>query len=176
MFHLPRHLLRLLSAAVLTIAMVAGSATLVAAPASAKTWLAPGADPDVDPLQNLDEFENRILIKINRARARHDLAKVRLFESCVDGKSEDWAARIKRTGDFVHRDQMKVITSCDLAWTGETLVRGIGLTPKVAVRAWLNSPSHRAVIMKPRARWAGIGVRVDSQGRTIGVLNFGDAS
>jgi uncharacterized protein YkwD len=171
-----RHLLRLLSAAVLTIAMVAGSAALLAAPAHAKTWLAPSADPDVDPLQDLNEFENRILVKINRARARHDLKRVRLFESCVDGKSEDWAARIKRTGDFVHRDQMKVIKSCDLAWTGETLVRGIGLTPQVAVRAWLNSPSHRAVIMKPRARWAGIGVRVDSQGRTIGVLNFGDAS
>lgn len=171
-----RHLLRLLSATVLSIALVAGSTALFAAPATAKTWLAPSADPDVDPLQNLNEFENRILVKINRARARHDLKRVRLFESCVDGKSESWAKRIKRTGKFVHRDQMTVINSCDLSWTGETLVRGIGLTPEVAVRAWLNSPSHRAVIMKPRARWAGIGVRVDGQGRTVGVLNFGDAS
>jgi uncharacterized protein YkwD len=171
-----RHLLRVLSATVLAIALVAGSAAVFAAPATAKTWLAPSADPDVDPLQDLDEFENRILVKINRARARHDLKKIRLFESCVDGKSEGWAQRIKRTGKFVHRDQMKVINGCDLAWTGETLVRGVGLTPRYAVRAWLDSPSHRAVIMKPRARWAGIAVRVDGEGRTIGVLNFGDAS
>jgi hypothetical protein len=29
--------------------------------------------------------------------------------------------------------------------------------------------------MKPRANRAGIGVRVDGQGRIVGVLNFGDA-
>ena len=44
------------------------------------------------------------------------------------------------------------------------------------LEAWLDSPSHRAVLLKPRARWAGIGVRVDAEGRTIGVLNFGDAT
>lgn len=171
-----RHLLRLLATVVLSIVMVAGSTALIAAPATAKTWLAPSPDPEVDPLQNLSEFENRILVKINQARARHDLKRVRLFQSCVDGKSEGWSRRIKRTGSFVHRNQMTVINDCELAWTGETLVRGVGLTPKVAVRAWLDSPSHRAVILKPRARWAGIGVRVDDQGRTIGVLNFGDAT
>lgn len=169
-------LLRILSTTMLSLALVAGSTALLAAPASARTWLAPAADHAVDPQQDLEEFENRILVRINRARARHDLKRVRLFESCVDRKSETWARRIKRTGTFEHRDQWGVLASCDLTWTGETLVRGIGLTPKVAVRAWLDSPSHRAVILKPRARWAGIGVRVDGQGRTIGVLNFGDAS
>lgn len=171
-----RHLARLLSTVLLAVALVAGSAALLAAPANAKTWLAPAADPDKDPLRNLDEFENRVLNKINRVRARHDLERVRYFQSCVDAKSESWSRRIKQTGSFVHRDQTKVLRDCDLAWTGETLVRGVGLTPKVAVRAWLNSPSHRAVLLKPRARWAGVGVKVDGQGRTIGVLNFGDVS
>lgn len=167
---------RTLAAAILSIAFVVGASALIAAPAQAKTWLAPAADPDVDPSKNLNEFENRILVEINKARTDAGLKKVRLFESCVDDTSERWARKIKRTGDFVHRDQMKVIKSCDLQWTGETLVRGVGLTPEVAVNAWLNSPSHYDVIMKERARWAGIGVRVDSQGRVVGVLNFGDAS
>lgn len=170
-----RHLTRFLSAAILSLGLATGSAAVMVSPAEAKTW-APSADPEVDPQQNLNEFENRILIKINKVRADHGLKKVRLFQSCVDEKSERWARRIKRTGEFVHRDQMKVIKDCDLKWTGETLVRGVELTPEVAVEAWLDSPSHRAVLLKPRARWAGVGVRIDSQGRTIGVLNFGDAT
>ncbi len=169
-----RHCARLLLAAVLSVALAAGAAALVAAPAQAKTWLAPSADPEVDPTKKLNEFENRILIQINKARADKGLKKVRVFQSCVDKRSERWAGRIKRTGEFVHRDQMKVLKRCDLAWTGETLVRGVGLTPESAVNAWLNSPSHYDVIMKKRARWAGIGVRVDSDGRVVGVLNFGD--
>lgn len=171
-----RHFVRFLSAAILSITMVAGATALLAAPAQAKTWLAPAADPDVDPTKNRNEFENRMLIQINKARAEAGLKKVRFFESCVDDQSERWARKIKRTGDFVHRDQMNVLKTCDLNWTGEVLVRGVGLTPEVAVSAWLASPSHYAVIMKKRARWAGIGVRVDSEGRVVGVLNFGDAS
>lgn len=171
-----RHSARLLLAVALAVALAAGGAAFLAAPAQAKTWLAPAADLDVDPLTQLNEFENRILIQINQARVAAGLKKVRLFESCVDDKSETWARKIKRTGDFVHRDQMNVIKDCDLNWTGETLVRGVGLTPGSAVTAWLASPSHYDVIMKKRARWAGIGVRVDSDDRVIGVLNFGDAT
>lgn len=167
---------QLLLAALLSLALAAGAAALLASPAQAKTWAAPAADPDADPSKDLNEFENRILVQINKARVDAGLKKVRLFESCVDDKSETWARRIKRTGDFVHRDQMKVIKDCDLHWTGETLVRGTGLTPESAVDAWLKSPTHYDVIMKKRARWAGIGVRVDSDGRVIGVLNFGDAT
>jgi uncharacterized protein YkwD len=170
-----RQLTRLLATAVLSLGLVVGASAL-ATPAQAKTWLAPAADPEANPQKNLNEFENRILIQINKARVDAGLKKVKLFESCVDGKSETWARKIKKSGDFVHRDQTAVLKDCDLAWTGETLVRGIGLTPEVAVSAWMNSPSHKAVIMKPRARWAGIGVKVDGQGRTVGVLNFGDAS
>lgn len=171
-----RHVLRLISAAIASVALVVGAAAFVAAPAQAKTWLAPQADLEVNPLKRLNEFENRILIQINKARVRAGLEKVRLFESCVDDQSERWARKIKRTGDFAHRDQMRVLNRCDLAWTGETLVRGTGLTPGSAVNAWLNSPSHYDVLMKKRARWAGIGVRVDSDNRVVGVLNFGDAT
>ena len=170
-----RHVLRLMCALLVSVAFVAGAAAF-AAPAQAKTWLAPAADLEVNPLKQLNEFENRILIQINKARTNAGLKKVRLFQSCVDDRSEGWARKIKRTGDFVHRDQMSVINQCDLAWTGETLVRGTGLTPESAVDAWLNSPSHRDILMKKRARWAGIGVRIDSDNRVVGVLNFADAT
>ena len=169
-----RHLARAVAVATLSAGLIAGGTVLVTAPAEARTWVGPAADPEIDPLEDLDEFENRILAGINEARVAAGLKRVRLFQSCVDSYSEGWARRIKRTGEFVHRNQVKVLNGCDLQWTGETLVRGNGLTPEAAVAAWLNSAPHYAVIMKKRARWAGIGVRVDGAGRVIGVLNFGD--
>jgi uncharacterized protein YkwD len=167
-----RHVVRLVAAAVVA-ALLTTTLALVATPAQARLWT-PEADKGTDPTENLNEFEDRVLIKINRVRTRHDLRKVRVFHSCVDRMSERWARHLKRSGTFEHRDQTRVLNRCDLRWTGETLVRGVGLSPRSAVRAWLNSPGHRAVIMKKRARWAGVGARVDGQGRIIGVLNFGD--
>jgi uncharacterized protein YkwD len=169
-----RHLARAIAVAVLSAGLATGGTALVTAPAEARTWVGPAADPEVDPLADLDEFENRVLAGINAARAAAGLKQVRVFQSCVDGYSERWARHIKNTGVFAHRDQLKVLNGCNLRWTGEALVRGTGLTPEAAVAAWLNSPPHYAVIMKKRARWAGIGVRIDDEGRVIGVLNFGD--
>ena len=169
-----QHLLRSIAAAVVAVGLTAGGTALVTAPAEAQTWVGPHADPEVDPLQDLEEFENRVLAEINQARVAEGLRRVRVFQSCVDGYSERWARHIKRTGRFAHRNQARVLNGCDLTWTGETLVRGTSLTPEVAVTAWLNSPSHYAVIMKKRARWAGVGVRIDADGRVVGVLNFGD--
>ncbi|MGH3348805.1 MAG: CAP domain-containing protein [Nocardioides sp.] len=169
-----RQFARAVAVAVLSAGLAAAGTGLVTAPAEAKTWVGPAADLEVDPLADLEEFENRVLAGINDARVAAGLKPVRLFQSCVDGYSERWARHIKKTGVFAHRNQVTVLNGCELAWTGEALVRGIGLTPELAVDAWLDSPPHRAVIMKKRARWAGIGVRIDDQGRVIGVLNFGD--
>lgn len=167
---------RLVLVACLSLAALGVGPAVLTTPAQAKVW-APDPDPEADPSADLDEFENRILVRINRLRAKRELKRVRVFESCVDGTSERWARRIKKTGRFEHRENLgKVLDSCDLMWVGENLVRGFELTPGAAVRAWMDSPSHRAVIMKKRARWAGIGVRVDGLGRVIAVLNFGDAT
>ena len=171
-----RHVVRLLASVVLAVTLVVGAAGVLVSPTQAQIWPAPTSDPDRDPQLRLNEFENRILVQVNRARRDAGLKTVKVFESCVDRQSERWARTIKRSGDLVHRDQAKVIRRCDLMWTGETLVRGVGLTPAAAVNAWLNSPAHYDVIMKKRARWAGIGVRIDQEGRYVGVLNFGDAT
>jgi uncharacterized protein YkwD len=161
----------------LSLALVVAPAalvTVVAPPASASIWAVPAPDASVDPLLHLTEFENRIVVRINKVRKAADLKPVRYFDSCVDGFSERWARHLADTGDFEHRNQRKILNRCDLTWVGETLVRGTGLTPLSAVKAWMNSPTHRAVIMKPRANRAGVGFRLDDQGRLVGVLNFGD--
>jgi uncharacterized protein YkwD len=163
-----------------TLALVVGAASLAAispltsSPAAASTWAVPAPDLSLDPLLNLDEFENRLVVRINKARKHAGLKPVRFFDGCTDHFSERWAVHLAETGDFVHRNQRKILRRCDLTWVGEALVRGTGLTPGGAVKAWLHSPEHRAVLMKSRANRAGVGVRIDGQGRVVGVLNFAD--
>jgi uncharacterized protein YkwD len=164
---------RLVLATMLTLAVTAGLAVVAALPATSATW-APRTTNSFDPATDLDEFESRILVRVNRVRARRDLPKVRVFQSCVDKYAERWARRLKRTKQMRHRDLDTVLDGCNLNWVGENLVSGTGLRPSVAVRAWMQSPPHRRVLLKRRANWAGIGVKVGGDGRTYAVLNFGD--
>ena len=166
---------RLVVATLLTLAVTAGVTLVAALPASSAIW-APRTTNSFDPQVDLDQFEARILVKVNQVRVRRDLPRVRVFQSCVDGYAESWVKRLSRTGTMQHRDLTKVINGCNLNWVGENLVSGTGLRPATAVRAWMNSPPHRSILLKKRARWAGIGVRVGSDGRTYAVLNFGDHS
>lgn len=156
-------------AAALVLLLVAG-----VAPANAKLWEVQAPDADVDPQHDLSEFEKRILVNINKARANQGRHKLRYFQSCVDRKSERWSRHLVDIKQLVHRDQMQVIKDCHYTWAGETLARGTGLTPAATVRAWLDSPSHRAVILKRRATRAGVAVRPASDGMFYAVLNFGD--
>ena len=164
---------RLVLATLLALAVTAGAALVATLPATAATW-APRASTSFDPASDLDEFESRILLRVNRIRARRDLSAVRVFHSCIDGYAERWARHLQGTGALVHRDLDAVLDGCNLNWVGENLVSGTGLRPGAAVRAWMDSRPHRAVLLKPRAQWAGVGVRVGRDGRTYAVLNFGD--
>ncbi|MGZ4455258.1 MAG: CAP domain-containing protein [Oryzihumus sp.] len=152
------------------------SLLLAGAPAAdAAVWRVP-APRHTDPQRHLTEFENRVVYRIDRVRAAAGLPQVRWFGSCVDGYAERWDRRLAASGAFRHRDQHEVLRGCGFTWAGEALVRGTGITPRDVVRAWMHSPEHRAVLMKPRANRAGIGITRDAHGRIVGVLNLGDVS
>ena len=121
-----------------------------------------------------DQFENQILAIANRHRRAAGLRPVRSVNPCLDGLSERWAQHLATSGDFVHRNQRRILRRCNLNWTGENLIQGTAFTPAAAVKSWLRSPGHRAVLMKPRATLGGIGISIDDQGHIVGVLNFGD--
>ena len=160
----------LVVAAALAMLLISGTT-----PANAKIWAVGQADYSSDPMRDLSEYEKRILIKINKIRANRGLRKVKYFQSCVDGYSERWVKHLTEIKDLRHRDQMTIIRDCNFTWAGETLARGTGMTPGATVRAWMNSRSHRDVIMKRRADRAGVGVAKGSDGKHYAVLNFGDA-
>jgi uncharacterized protein YkwD len=168
----PRSLARLA-----TIAVAAAALCSVPAAADAKTWTVPRTaahavtSAGVQKVSS-DVLEDALMVEINNARAAKGLRKIWNFDVCTDQLAEDWGQRIARTGVFEHRDQNEVIRRCNTSWAGETLVRGVGLTPDAMVSLWLDSPGHREILLSPRARRAGVSIEQDSQGRVIGVVNL----
>ena len=162
------------------LATLAGIAALVCgvpSAAEAETWTVPRTAAHAVTSANVNEvagdvLEDALMVEINEARAAKGLRKIWNFDACTDQLAEDWGQRIARTGLFEHRDQNEIIRRCDTAWAGETLVRGVGLTPDVMVDLWLDSPGHREILLSPRARRAGVSIEQDSQGRVIGVVNL----
>ncbi|HEV2796083.1 MAG TPA: CAP domain-containing protein [Nocardioides sp.] len=162
------------------LAALAGIAALtcgVPSAAEAETWTVPRTAAHAVTSANVNEvagdvLEDALMVEINEARAAKGLRKIWNFDACTDQLAEDWGQRIARTGLFEHRDQNEIIRRCDTAWAGETLVRGVGLTPDVMVDLWLDSPGHREILLSPRARRAGVSIEQDSQGRVIGVVNL----
>lgn len=144
----------------------------VPAAAGAATWSVPRTSSAVPADASSDQLEDALMVRINQARAEHGLARIRAFDVCTDQLAEQWGARIARTGVLEHRDQREVIRKCDNSWAGETLVRGTDLSPDTMVSLWLDSPSHREILLSPRAKRAGVAITRDAQGRTIGVVNL----
>lgn len=146
---------------------------LVGAPAHAGLSRVPTTAPTTTATSG-PAFESQVMVEINDVRERAGLEPVRFFDSCVERLATLWGRHIAETGIFAHRDQQEVLRTCDQSWAGENLIRGVDLTPRAIVRAWLDSPSHRAVLLKPRATRAGIAIVIDDRGRQVGVLNVAD--
>jgi uncharacterized protein YkwD len=158
--------------------VVAVTALLALAGATGTTQAATAAQPVLRgeaSVVALDEFEDQLLVEVNRVRRAHDRRPIRVADGCVDRMAETWGEHLALTGLFEHRDQNQVIRQCDVTWAGENLVRGTGLTPEAMVRAWMDSPGHRVILLNSRARRAGVAVTQDLRGRLVGVLNVARA-
>ena len=96
-------------------------------------------------------FERAVLTHVNKARAAHDLKRVR-FAQPLQTRSHRYAARLRRTGSFEHAN-IPPGTCENLAW-GTTNI----MSARRIVRMWMKSPGHRACLLWRPARRAGIGV------------------
>lgn len=112
------------------------------------------------------DWESDTRVQINTQRT----PDVR-YGPCVDRFAEDWAKRIAATGTIVHRDQGVILRRCNGARVGEIIARGYG-SPRETAAAWMESPTHRAVLTNPDYRRIGIGAAQDNQGRWVVVANF----
>jgi hypothetical protein len=157
-----------------TVIVPACALVLNSSPADAKTWAVPAPNYSVDPLLHPGEYANRVMVKINKIRANRGLAKVKVYQGCLDHKSNTWAAHLSVIDELVHRNQPRILKDCNLHWTGECLVSGTALRPGAAVTAWMHSAEHRPILMKKRANLGGMGVAITPVGKVFVVLNFGD--
>ncbi len=117
-----------------------------------------------------DAYETKVELLVNRRREARGLRSLR-FQTCADLTAERWAARIASTGNLRHQDLGHVMADCGASYAGETLSRG-RFGPQVVVRRWLRSPSHRIVMLSPRARRIGIGSSLDGSGRWVTSASF----
>jgi uncharacterized protein YkwD len=96
-------------------------------------------------------MEKRLIAKINQTRAAHGLRKLRVGPTLQRG-SHAWSRYLMRADSFHHSSQLR-------AGTGEILAWGTcgWFTPLRAVRMWLNSSGHRALLLRPGFRYVGTG-------------------
>ena len=120
------------------------------------------------------------LCLLNNARARHGLPKLRLSRK-LGRAARHHSADMARRGYFSHdsRSGASFLDRIRRAgylrrarqWSvGENIAWGTGnlSTPRSIVRAWMNSPGHRANILNRRFREIGVGISYNAPVRVAG--------
>ncbi|TNC26218.1 CAP domain-containing protein [Mumia zhuanghuii] len=107
-------------------------------------------------------YERRVVRHTNRQRRAHDRRTLKR-SSCLNRYAQRAANRIAANGRLVHQDLKPVLRACGGWKVGENIAYGYRW-PRHVVRAWMDSPGHRANILERRYRRIGVGVRRDSRG------------
>jgi uncharacterized protein YkwD len=95
-------------------------------------------------------MEKRLVARINDARAAHGLRQLRIGSKLNQG-ARSWSRYLLRRDSFHHGSLGPGM--------GEILAWGTcsWFTPAQSVRMWLDSPGHRALILRPGFRFVGTG-------------------
>jgi uncharacterized protein YkwD len=119
--------------------------------------------------------EKRMVRAVNGVRAGHGLPRLRAAPRL--GRSAGGYARwMLRADYFGHLGRIRA--SGHFRVLGENIAWHSGRRPAVrrALRLWLGSAPHRALILSPRFRWLGAGIargRLGGRAATMWVLHFG---
>jgi uncharacterized protein YkwD len=166
--------LRTLIAATAAAALLVPAATASAADGERRANARPAqecADSDLQPAaDNLGRVRAAIVCLHNQVRARHSLAALK--ENARLRRAALGHSRAMVANGFFEHTTPAGVTMIDRimrsryvgrsrGWTlGENLAWGTGelATPRAAIAAWLDSPGHRANLLKPAYRELGVGV------------------
>jgi uncharacterized protein YkwD len=135
-------------------------------------------------LENQNDLIRDVISGVNRQRAKHSTAEIRLEPLTPDLQlseiADDYARVMIEEGFFSHQHPISGDGPDDRALAcgyagkaiGENLAVGIA-SPSEVVRAWMESPDHKAAILNPQWREIGIGVRQDHELGLLWVCEFG---
>ncbi len=159
-------------AAALAASIAAGltvGVTTVAPPASAMVMRSdrPSADSWVP------RYNRRIVRIINNRRADHGLRRV-ARTSCATSWAYNWSSHLAREDRFEHSNLGRLLSKCRANYASENIALVYdGARPRDLVRAWMNSPGHRANILSNKAKLTGVSILWDSdQNAWVAVQNF----
>jgi uncharacterized protein YkwD len=121
-----------------------------------------------------DDASNRMVDAINSVRADHGLRALREAPKLVRS-SGGYAKHLIRSDSFGHGSSFH---NTGFRTAGEILAYNSGWSakPRPAIRMWLGSSSHRALMLGSRFRYAGAGIargRFGSSMATMWVVHFG---
>jgi uncharacterized protein YkwD len=102
------------------------------------------------PAQAAPSAEQRLVKRVNEARADHGLRQLRPASKLSAG-ARAWSRHLMRQDAF-HHARLSAGTGEILAWGTCSWFR-----PARAVRMWLASSSHRALLLRPGFRVLGTG-------------------
>jgi uncharacterized protein YkwD len=162
---------RTLAATLVAVAAVSCGTGYLAATARASTAATP--------------TEKRVLALVNHVRATHGLARLRIVSS-LERASRAHSREMVGRDYFSHSSYSGTSFSTRLirfgfspagyrSWAvGEDIAYGSGSrgTAAAIFRAWMRSPSHRAVILTARYRSVGVGRAAGTYKGTAGVVFF----
>ncbi len=111
-------------------------------------------------LAGMSQTETSLLREMNRVRAQHHLAPLR-FDAHLQRAARAHSQEMIGNGVFQHGAFGSRMLQFDVIGrlAGENLAWGTGFrgTPQGIVTAWLNSPEHRANLLRPSFTRVGIG-------------------
>jgi uncharacterized protein YkwD len=112
----------------------------------------------------VSRYEWRVIAEINAVRAQHGLAAVNQ-RGLLSGAAGRHATRLKRSGRLMHSSTGRLSRRAGspigevVAWNSK---RRAGA--RSIVRAWLNSPPHRSVLLDGSFRTVGVGASRGKRG------------
>ena len=113
--------------------------------------------------------------KVNSYRAQHGLGALR-SSSSLNRSASRYARHMMKAHYFGHAGRIQA--SRRFRTVGEILEmhRGYGARTSSALKAWGNSPGHRAIILDGRFKYVGAGVfhgKYQGHRMTFWVMHFG---
>lgn len=119
---------------------------------SRQPWSADGADPE--------EYAAQLVAETNQARADENLPALTVSD-CAAVQADDRAADLAGGEELEHASMTPVIDACPPSTTAAENLARAAATPHDVVRAWLDSPGHRANLLDPDLDLVGIGCLLD---------------
>jgi len=138
---------------------VAPALTVATAPAPVVTV----TDPSV-------AFAQRVAELVNVERANAGLPGLRV-STCAQSFAVSWSRTMAATGDFSHQSLTPVMTGCAARGAGENIAYG-ATSAEEFMTMWMNSPGHRANILRASFTHIGVGMARTGSGRWYGTQDF----